>query len=100
MLRVFENRMLWLFQPDRDEVKREWRKLHNEKISYLNDLNSSPNIIWVIKLRRVRWAGHVERRGIGELRTGFWWGMMKKRDHLEDLGIDGWIIKVDLQEIG
>jgi len=65
-LRVFENRVLRrIFGPKRDEVTREWRKLHNEE---LNDLYSSPNIIRVIKLRRMRWAEHVacmgERRGI------------------------------------
>ena len=64
-LRVFEKRVLRrIFGPKRDEVTGEWRKLHNEE---LNDLYSSPNIFWVIKLRRMRWAGHVanmgERRG-------------------------------------
>ena len=44
----------------RDEVTREWRKLHNEE---LNDLYSSPNIVRVIKPRRMRWAGHVARMG-------------------------------------
>ena len=38
----------------------EWRKLHNEE---LNDLYSSPNIVWVVKSRRMRWAGHVARMG-------------------------------------
>jgi hypothetical protein len=51
-LRVFENRVLrWLFCPKRDEVTGAWRKLHKEE---LNDLYSSPNIIWVIKSRRLR----------------------------------------------
>jgi hypothetical protein len=64
-LRVFENRLLRrIFGPKRDEVTREWRKLHSE----LNDLYSSPNIVWVIKLSRIRWVGHVvhmgERKGI------------------------------------
>jgi len=44
----------------RDEVRGEWRKLHNEE---LNDMYSSPNIIRVIKARRIRWAGHVARTG-------------------------------------
>jgi hypothetical protein len=61
-LRVFENRVLRrIFGPKRDEVKGEWRRLHNK------ELYSSPNIIRVIKSRRLRWAGHVasmvERRG-------------------------------------
>jgi len=54
-----------LFGVKRDEVTGEWRKLHNEE---LNDLYSSPNIVRVIKSRRMRWAGHVarveERRGV------------------------------------
>jgi hypothetical protein len=58
-LRVFENRVLRrIFGPKRDEVTEEWRRLHNEEI---NDLYSSPNIIRVIKSRRMRWAGHVAR---------------------------------------
>jgi hypothetical protein len=60
-LRVFENRVLRsIFGPKRDEATGEWRRLHNEE---LNDLYSSPNIIWVIKSRRMRWAGHVVRMG-------------------------------------
>ena len=60
-LRVFENRVLRkMFGPKRDEVTGEWRKLHNEE---LNDLYSSPNIIRVIKSRRMRWEGHVARMG-------------------------------------
>ena len=60
-LRVFENMVLRrIFGPRRDEVKEEWRRLHNEE---LNDLYSSPNIVRVIKSRRKRWAGHVARMG-------------------------------------
>jgi len=45
---------------------------------------SSPNIIWVIKSRRMRWAGYVAHRETGELRTSFWWGDLRERDRLED----------------
>ena len=89
-LRVFENRVLRrMFGPKRDEVTGEWRKLHNDE---LTDLYSLPNIIQVIKLRRMRWAGHVACMGGGEVHTGFWWGSLRERDHLEDQGIGGRII--------
>jgi hypothetical protein len=49
-----------IFGTKRDEVTGEWRKLHNEE---LRDLYSSPSIIRIIKLRRMRWEGHVARMG-------------------------------------
>jgi hypothetical protein len=49
-----------IFEPERDEVTREWRKAHNQK---LQNLYPSPNIIRVIKSRRMRWVGHVARMG-------------------------------------
>jgi len=62
-LRVFENRALRrIFGPKRDEVTGEWRKLRNEELS---DLCSLPNILRVVKSRRMRWAGHVVRMGEG-----------------------------------
>ena len=58
---MFENRVLRrVFGPERDEVTGEWRKLHNEE---LNDLYSLPNIVRVVKSRRMRWAVHVARMG-------------------------------------
>ena len=51
-----------IFGPKRDEVTGEWRKLHNEE---LNDLYCSPNVVRVIKSRRMRWAEHVARIGEG-----------------------------------
>ena len=49
-----------IFGPKRNEITREWRKLHNEELNYLY---CSPSIIRVIKSRRMRWAGHVARTG-------------------------------------
>jgi hypothetical protein len=70
-LRVFENRVLRrIFAPKREEDG-SWRKLHNDE---LHSLYSSPNIVRVIKSRRMRWVGHVERMGKGEVFTGFWLG--------------------------
>jgi hypothetical protein len=58
---VFENRVLRrIFGPKRDEATGEWIRLHNKE---LNDLYSSPNIIQVIKPRRMRWVGHVAHMG-------------------------------------
>ena len=62
-LREFENMVLRrVLGPKRDEVTGEWRKLHNEEVS---DLYSLPNILRVVKSRRMRWAGHVARMGEG-----------------------------------
>ena len=71
-LRGFDNRVLrTIFRPKREEIIRECRKLHNEE---LNDLYSSPNIIRVIKSRRMRRVGHVarmgERRGVYRVLVG------------------------------
>jgi hypothetical protein len=58
---VFENRVLRrIFGLKMDEITRDWRKLHNEE---LHSLYSSPNIIRMLKSRRMRWAGHVARKG-------------------------------------
>ena len=68
-LRVFENRELRrMFGPKRDEVTVEWRRLHNGEIK---ELYSLPNIVQVVKSRRMRWAGHVASMGRGEVCTGF-----------------------------
>jgi len=89
-IRVFENRVLRrIFGPKWDEVRGEWRKLHNEE---LNDLHCSSYIVQVIKLRRVRWAEHLAcmgvRRGVYRVLVG----KPERIDHLEDSGMDGWVL--------
>ena len=69
---VFENRVLRrVFGPKRDEVTGEWRKLHNEE---LRDLYSLLDIVRVVKLRRMKWMGHVacmgEGRGVHRVLVG------------------------------
>ena len=89
-LRVCENMVLRrIFGPRRDQVTEEWRRLHNEE---LNDLYSSPNIVRVIKSKRMRWAGHVARMGEERGCIDSWWGNRRERDHWGDLSVDGWII--------
>jgi hypothetical protein len=60
-LRIFENRVLRIFRPKREEDG-SWRKLKNDE---LHSLYSSPNIVRVIKTKRMKWAGHVARMGQG-----------------------------------
>ena len=94
---MFENSVLRIFGPKRDEVTREWRKLHNEE---LNDLYSSPNIDRVIKSRRMRWAGHVARMGE---RRGVYMVLVRNTEGKRPLGRPRrrWEdnIKMDLQEV-
>jgi hypothetical protein len=98
-LRVFRNRLLRrIFGPKRDRVTGGWRKLHNEE---LHNLYSSPSIIRIIKLRRMRWAGHVAR--MGEKRNMYRL-LVRKPEGKRPLGRQRlrWMdnIKVDLLEIG
>ena len=98
-LRAFENMVLRrIFGPRRDEVTGEWRISHNEE---LNDLYSSPNIVRVIKSRRMRWAGHVAR--MGEER-GVYRVLVGKPEGRRPLGRPRrrWVdnIRMDLQEVG
>ena len=86
-----------IFGPRRDEVTGEWKRLHNEE---LNDLYSSPNIVRVIKSRRMRWAGHVARMGeerrVYRVLVGKPEGRQLGRPRLR------WVdnIRNDLQEVG
>ena len=98
-MRVFENRVLRrVFGSRRDEVTGEWRKLHNEE---LRDLYSLPNIVGVVKSRRMIWAGHVVRmgkgRGVHRVLVGKPEGkgpLGRPRRRWEDN------IKMDLREVG
>jgi hypothetical protein len=75
--------------PKTDEITGEWRRLHGEE---LHAVYSSPNITWVVKIRRLRQAGHVARMGERRCTYRVWWGGMREGDHLEDLGTSGRII--------
>ena len=91
-LRVFENMVLRrIFGPRRDEVRGEWRRLHNEE---LIDLYCSPNIVRVIKSRRMRWAGQVACMGEERGCIGSCWGPLGRPRHR-------WVdnIRMDLQEV-
>ena len=92
-----ENRVLRVFGPKRDEVTGEWRKLHEE----LRGLYSLPNIMRVVKSRRMRWAGHVARMGKGR---GVHRVLVGKPEGKRPLGRPRrrWEdnIKIDLQEVG
>ena len=98
-LRVFENRVLRrIFGPKRDGVTGEWRKLHNEELNYLY---CSPNIVRVIKSRRMRWAGHMARMEKGRVVHNVLVGkpegkrlLGRPRRRWEDN------IKMDLEEVG
>jgi hypothetical protein len=88
-LQVFENRVLRRISGQkRDEVTEEWRRLHNKKPYNLY----SPNIIRVIKPRRMTWVRHVGIWERGDVHTGFWRGDPRERNHLEHISIDGRII--------
>ena len=93
----FRNSQLFLY-ANGIEVTGEWRKLHNEELS---DLYSLPNIVWVVKSRRMRWAGHVARmgegRGVHRVLVGKPEGkrpLRRPRRRWEDN------IKMDLREVG
>ena len=86
---MFENMVLRrIFGPRRDKVTGEWRRLHNEE---LNDLYCSPNIVRVIRSRRMRWAGHMAR--MGEER-----GMYRPLGRPKRRWVDN--IRMDFQEVG
>jgi hypothetical protein len=97
-VRVFENRVLrTIFGPKRGKLTGEWRKRHKQ----LNDLYSSPIILWVIKSRRMRWVGHVacmgEGRGVYRVLVGIPEGKTPLGSHRHRWEDN---IKMDLQEVG
>jgi len=98
-LKVFENMVLRrIFGPRSDEVMGEWRRLYNKE---LNDFYSSPNIVWVIKSRKMRWAGYVacmgEKRGVYRILVGKLEGK-RPRGRPRRRWVDN--IRMDRQEVG
>jgi hypothetical protein len=98
-LRVFQNMALRrIFRPKRDKATGNWRRLHNKE---LYTLYSLPNVIWVIKSRRLRWAGHVapmaKRKGAHTVLMGKPEGRrpLERPKHRWEYNI-----KTDLQEVG
>jgi hypothetical protein len=83
-LRVSENRVLRRIFGPKSEEDGSWRKLHNDEI---HRHFSSPNIVRVIKSRKMKWVGYVAR--MVEVFRGFWLGSLKLRDQWEDLGVGG-----------
>ena len=95
---IFNRLLRRVFGPKRDEVTGEWGKLHNEELS---DQYSLPNIVRVVKSRRMRWVGHVARmgegRGVHRVLVGKLEGkrpLGRPRRRWEDN------IKMDLREMG
>ena len=84
-----KNSVLRIFRPRRNEVTGEWRRFHKEE---LNDFYSSPNIVRVIKSRRMRWAGHVAFMGVGKPEGKRSLGRPRRK----------WVdnIRMDIQEVG
>jgi hypothetical protein len=83
-IRVFENTVLRrIFGPKREELTGKWRRLHNKE---LYALCSSPNIIFVIKSRRIKWLANVTRMGEGRGAHRVLWGDLREGLHLEDPG--------------
>jgi hypothetical protein len=75
---MFENSVLRrIFGPKRDEVTREWRKLHNEE---LRDLYSSPSKIRIIESRKMEWAGQIGGKGRRRTRIDCWWESQSEGD--------------------
>ena len=88
--RVSENKVLRrIYGPKRDEVRWEWRKLYNEE---LNDLYSSPSVVWVKKSRRMRLAGHVARMEKRRRVYRVLGGNIREGGYLGEQGVGGRII--------
>jgi hypothetical protein len=77
------------FGPKRDEVAGGWRGLHNEEF---HNAYPSQSIVRMIKLRRMRWIGHVALMGRRGMHIGYWWESRKEIYQWEDHYVDGWII--------
>jgi hypothetical protein len=85
---MFESRMFRkIFEPKWSKAIGQRRTMHNSLM-----ICTCHQVLHEFKSRNMKWVGHMESMGRGEVHTGFWWGNLKERQHLEDLSVEWSII--------